>query len=158
MHRPLLHYDRRSDDHPQKVVECDLVDLECSVFVWFSSLGTGNGPRKFGKIIGWPSGVRTAHSLRVASSILLSRISAFQHPVLRRTCHIMNANCIRSYQLLLILSLLTQPHYTMSNNTVDGNIPEGIYPYTREGKIEIYNSNRRWMALNESWSRIGDGS
>ena len=34
-----------------------------------------------------------------------------------------------------------------------------MFPFTRDGRLELYSSNRRWIALNKGWSRVGaDGT
>jgi hypothetical protein len=53
----------------------------------------------------------------------------------------------------------------MSNTTNDipgngwsnGDLPPSMFPVTRQGRIELYGANRRWINLHKGWTRIGSG-
>lgn len=33
-----------------------------------------------------------------------------------------------------------------------------LFPHTRDGKVQLYSSQRRWVQLAHGWSRIGEGA
>ena len=39
----------------------------------------------------------------------------------------------------------------------NGSIPPSMFAVTRDGIAAQYESQRRWMSLNTSWTRIGSG-
>lgn len=39
----------------------------------------------------------------------------------------------------------------------NGDVPPQLYPSTRDGQLALYSQQRRWIGLNEGWSRLGDG-
>mmetsp|Transcript_8659 Transcript_8659/g.9925 ORF Transcript_8659/g.9925 Transcript_8659/m.9925 type:complete len:684 (-) Transcript_8659:111-2162(-) len=40
----------------------------------------------------------------------------------------------------------------------NGDKPPSMFPLTRDGKLSLYSSERRWIGLNKGWTRIGKGS
>jgi len=40
----------------------------------------------------------------------------------------------------------------------NGDKLPSMFPLTRDGKLSLYSSNRRWIGLNKGWTRIGKGS
>mmetsp|Transcript_13927 Transcript_13927/g.21718 ORF Transcript_13927/g.21718 Transcript_13927/m.21718 type:complete len:631 (-) Transcript_13927:1355-3247(-) len=40
----------------------------------------------------------------------------------------------------------------------NGELAPSMYPTTREGRVELYSSHRRWINPFSSWTRIGSGS
>lgn len=74
--------------------------------------------------------------------------------------------------VLAILSFLsfrpknnTNMSFSFDNNNGDtpgkgwsnGDIPQSMYPVTRDGRIQLYAANRRWISLHTGWTRIGSG-
>ena len=45
------------------------------------------------------------------------------------------------------------PGYGWTN----GSIPSSMFSATRDGIAAQYGTQRRWMSLNTSWTRIGSG-
>jgi methylthioribulose 1-phosphate dehydratase / enolase-phosphatase E1 len=40
----------------------------------------------------------------------------------------------------------------------NGALPPSMYPVTRDGRVSLYSSQRRWIGLSKGWTRIGKGS
>jgi hypothetical protein len=47
---------------------------------------------------------------------------------------------------------LTSPGRGWSN----GDVKPQMFSFTREGKLQLYSSQRRWLHLAHGWSRIGE--
>jgi len=37
----------------------------------------------------------------------------------------------------------------------NGELQPQMFPFTRDGKLQMYSGNRRWIGLNKGWSRVG---
>ena len=37
----------------------------------------------------------------------------------------------------------------------NGDVKQEMFPSTRNGKLQLYSANRRWIGLNRGWSRVG---
>jgi hypothetical protein len=37
----------------------------------------------------------------------------------------------------------------------NGHVKPQMFPLTRNGRLELYSANRRWIGLNKGWSRVG---
>jgi len=44
------------------------------------------------------------------------------------------------------------------NGWTNGAVPQSMFPTTREGRVTLYSTHRRWIHSHSSWSRIGTGS
>jgi len=40
----------------------------------------------------------------------------------------------------------------------NGDVPQAMFPLTRDGKVMLYSTHRRWINDHSSWTRIGDGT
>lgn len=40
----------------------------------------------------------------------------------------------------------------------NGDIAPQLFPVTREGRLQLYGSQRRWIGLKSGWTRIGEGT
>jgi len=52
------------------------------------------------------------------------------------------------------LNTATAPGSGWSN----GELPHSMYPVTRDGRVSLYSTHRRWIGLSKGWTRIGNGS
>ena len=48
---------------------------------------------------------------------------------------------------------------TSTRGWSSGSMDPSMFPLTRNGKLQLYSANRRWIGLNKGWSRVGaDGT
>ena len=66
------------------------------------------------------------------------------------------ATCFASAILLSFITMSSseQPGSGWTN----GDVPASMFPLTRNGKLELYSHQRRWIGLNKGWTRIGEGA
>ena len=65
---------------------------------------------------------------------------------------------------ITLAALLFHHHVTIhttndipGNGWSNGDLPPSMFPVTRQGRIELYGNNRRWINLHKGWTRIGSG-
>lgn len=74
------------------------------------------------------------------------------------THHHIHHHCLFHYpRCSFIIMSNTTTNDIPGNGWSNGDLPPSMFPVTRQGRIELYGANRRWINLHKGWTRIGSG-
>lgn len=74
------------------------------------------------------------------------------------THHHIHHHCLFHYpRCSFIIMSSTTTNDIPGNGWSNGDLPSSMFPVTRQGRIELYGANRRWINLHKGWTRIGSG-
>ena len=63
-----------------------------------------------------------------------------------------------SFFQILVLTMAPSQFNAPGSGWSNGEFAQSMYPITRNGRVTLYSTHRRWIGLSKGWTRIGKGT